>query len=433
MLISDRFPRLWRWGQSMFFIFPLLPTWGSVGILVIAIVAIQKQWRELLKRPLIWGLMLLSLWLLLTAALAEYQKPAWLGIANFIPFFIVFTGFNVLLETPSQLRRLAWLAVASAIPVAILGIGQIGLGWTTPEALKPLLGWVLVEGGNPDGRLAAVFMYTNIAAAYLLVMFTFALGLWTEAYRWQRQQFWQWLGLTAVIILFAIAIALTSSRNAWAIALLVTTIYVIYLRWYWLLALGGVAVAAVAGSAFAPSPIQDWLRIIVPRYFWARLSDEMYTRPVETLRTTQWEFTWDLIQQHPVFGWGLRNFTPLYKEQMEIWLGHPHNLPLMLSAEIGVPGVLLLLILVGGAIGRASLLLSLWPTLAPTPGTQQWQQDHLILLTFIVAFGAIVLFNLLDVTLFDLRMNLLAWLLLAGIDGVGHYHRHLLFGTKLMR
>ncbi|PSO50339.1 MAG: O-antigen polymerase [Cyanobacteria bacterium SW_9_44_58] len=433
MLISDRFPQLWHWGQRLFFLLPLLPTWGSVGILVVALVAIQKQWRELLKRPLIWGLMLLSLWLLLTAAMAEYPKPAWLGIANFIPFFLVFAGFNVLLETPSQLRRLAWLAVASAIPVAILGIGQIALGWTTPDALQPLLGWVLVEGGNPDGRLAAVFMYTNIAAAYLLVMLTFALGLWVEAYRWQRQQFWQWLGLTAVIILFAIAIALTSSRNAWAIALLVTAIYAVYLRWHWLLALGGVAAATVAGAAFAPSPIDRWLRIMVPRYFWGRLADQTYTRPVETLRTTQWEFTWNLIQQHPIFGWGLRNFTPLYQEQMEIWLGHPHNLPLMLSAEIGIPGMLLLLILVGGAIGRASVLLTVWPTLAPTPGTQQWQQDRLILLTFIAAFGAISLFNFLDVTLFDLRLNLLAWLLLAGIDGVSHYHRRLLFGTQLMR
>lgn len=432
MLISNRFPRLWRWGQGMFFIFPLFPSWGSIGILLIAIVAIQQQWRELLKRPLIWGLILLTLWLLLTATTAEYKKIAWLGIANFIPFFVVFSGFNILLETPSQLRRLAWLAVIGAIPVAILGIGQLQFGWTTPEALTPLLGWELVAGGNPEGRLAAVFMYTNIAAAYLLVMFTFALGLWVEAYRWRKQQFWQWLGLTGVIVLIAIAIGLTSSRNAWAIALLVTIIYTVYLRWYWLLTAGGIVVSAVAGSAFAPSPIKDGLRAIVPRYFWARLNDQMYSRPVETLRTTQWEFSWELIQQRPILGWGLRNFTPLYQEQMEIWLGHPHNLPLMLSAEIGVPGLLILLVLIGGAIGRAGLLLSIWPTLTPCPKTQQWQQDYLMVLTFTLAFGAISLFNLLDVTVFDLRMNLLAWLLLAGIDGVSHYHRHLLFGTKLM-
>lgn len=434
MLISDRFPRLWRWGQGLFLIFPLLPTWGSLGLLIIAGIAMQQQWRELLKRPFTWGLIALTFWLLLTSLTAEFAEEAWLGIANFIPFFIVFLGFNFLLETPNQLRRLAWLGIASAVPVAILGFGQIAFGWTTPEALQPLLGWVLVEKGNPSGRLAAVFMYANIAAAYLLVMLTFALGLWIEAYRRRRQRFWQWLGLTGVVLVIALALLLTSSRNAWAIALLVTITFIIYLRWHSLLAMGGLILSAIAGAGFAPSPFNLWLRQIVPRYFWARLNDEMYSdRASATLRTTQWEFTWDLIQQRPFLGWGLRNFTPLYQEAMGIWLGHPHNLPLMLSAEIGLPGTLLLLVLVGSAIGRASLLISIWSQLTPTPGAQQWQQDKLIFLSFIVAFCALSLFNLLDVTLFDLRVNLLAWILLAAINGVTHYHRKLLFGAKLMR
>lgn len=433
MLMSERFPRLWRWGQGMFAIFPLLPTWGSIGLLVIAGVAIQKQPRSLLKRPLTWGLLVLSLWLILTSFTAEYPQPAWLGIANFIPFFIVFLGFNLLIETPRQLRRFAWLGIACALPVAILGIGQITLSWTTPKALQPLFGWILVAEGNPTGRLASVFMYANIAGAYFLVMFTLALGLWVEAYRWRKSKLVEWLSLTGIVLLLASALILTSSRNAWLMAMLVTTIFIIYLRWYWLLAMGGAIASAILAAAFAPSPLNLWLQQIVPRYFWARLNDQMYSdRAVETLRTTQWEFTQDLIQQRPFLGWGLRNFTPLYQDAMGIWLGHPHNLPLMLSAEIGIPGMLLLVGLVGSAIAQATILLIFWSDFAPTPGTQQWQQDQLIFLTFLLAFISLTFFNLLDVTLFDLRVNLLAWLLLGGISGVSHYYRHLLMGKKLM-
>lgn len=431
--MSERSPWLWRWGQGMFFIFPLLPTFGSLGLLVIALGITIQQRQELLKRPIVWGLFALSLWLSLTAITAEYPQEAWLGIANFIPFFIVFMGISLLVETPTQLRRLAWLGVVASIPIAFLGIGQMTLGWTTPEALEPLLGWVLVEEGNPSGRLATVFMYANIAAAYFLVMLTLAVGLWVEAYRWRKKQVWEWLGLTGIMILLAIALVLTSSRNAWLMAVLVTVTFIIYLRWYGLIALGGVMATGIIGAAFAPSPLNQWLRQLVPRYFWARLNDQMYSdRAVETLRTTQWQFSWELIQQRPFLGWGLRNFTPLYEEAMGIWFGHPHNLPLMLGAETGILGLLLFLILVGSAIARATLLLTIWSDLAPTPGTQQWQQDKLIFFTFIVAFLALTLFNLADVTLFDLRLNLLGWLLLAMIHGVSHYYRHLILGKKLM-
>ncbi|AFZ43552.1 O-antigen polymerase [Halothece sp. PCC 7418] len=434
MLFSQQYPRLWLWGQRFFFILPLQPTIGSLGLLAIALLAIQTAPRELLKRPFNWGLFALTAWLLLTATTAEYQTEAWLGLANFIPFFLIFVGFNLLIETPRQLRRLAELGVISAVMVAVIGIGQIALSWQTPEALQPLLGWVLDPRGNPSGRLASVFMYANIAGAYLLIMFTLALGLWVECYRFHRQQVWRWLGLTVSLILIAIALFLTSSRNAWAVGFLVTVVYVIYLCWYWLLAVAAVILTAILGAAFAPPPLNQGLRVMIPRSIWARLNDQMYRdRATETLRTTQWQFTWDLMQDRPFLGWGLRNFTPLYQDQMGIWLGHPHNFPLMLSAEIGIPGLLLLLGLIGSAIVRGSILVSIWSHLMPTPNSQEWKQNQLIFLSFIIAFCALSLFNLLDITLFDLRLNLLAWLLLAGINGVSHHYRHLQLGFKLMR
>ena len=44
--------------------------------------------------------------------------------------------------------------------------------------------------------------------------------------------------------------------------------------------------------------------------------------------------------------------------------------------------------------------------------------DRAVLFAYGVGFGAIALFNLLDVTLFDLRMNLVGWLLLACLNGL---------------
>jgi O-antigen ligase len=133
-----------------------------------------------------------------------------------------------------------------------------------------------------------------------------------------------------------------------------------------------------------------------------------------------------MTQERPWLGWGLRNFTPLYEAKMQLWLGHPHNILLMLTAETGIPATLLFCSLIGWILAQAVLLLSIWSDVAPSTARLQWHQDKLILFTYLVAFAGCTLFNLLDVTLFDLRMNVLGWLLLSAICGVVHHYQALL-------
>jgi O-antigen ligase len=172
-------------------------------------------------------------------------------------------------------------------------------------------------------------------------------------------------------------------------------------------------------------------------------------RPTATLRTTQWEFAWSMTQQRPWTGWGLRNFTPLYEAQMQQWLGHPHSLILMLTAETGIPATLLLFGLVGWVLARGVLLLMNWPVSAADIQQEQIATeevgenalsinqnsldtttnqvvcqdkkagDRVILFSYLLAFAACTLFNTVDVTLFDFRVNTISWLLLAAICGVG--------------
>jgi O-antigen ligase len=80
----------------------------------------------------------------------------------------------------------------------------------------------------------------------------------------------------------------------------------------------------------------------------------------------------------------------------------------MLSAEMGVPATLLFYALIGWIVYS---------------GVAWWREctdrgDRAIVFTYIVAFMACTLFSLLDVTLFDARINTLQWLLLAAIWGV---------------
>ncbi|MEG4342986.1 O-antigen ligase family protein [Microcoleus sp. A003_D6] len=476
----------WNFAQIGMLIFPLIPILGALGIFLGLAGTCKQKIRQISRRPLNRGFAILSALLVITAVFAYNRIEAFIGLYNFLPFFILFAAFSNLIQTPAQLRQLSWTIVISVIPVIILGLGQQFLGWSGIDLLQPIFGWVLEPTGNPPGRMASVFMYANILACYLTIAFILTLGLWMEEVSWQLSvgscqlavgscqlavgschqlpmpnapcpmpnapcpmPHAQFLFLTFAVVGNAVALIFTNSRNAWGLAVLAVFSFAFYAGYKKILAAVFSGVGAVFLSAFGPEPLQHYLRIIIPAFFWARLTDEMFpNRPTATLRTTQWEFAWSMTQQRPWTGWGLRNFTPLYEAQMHEWLGHPHSLILMLTAETGIPATLCFLGLVGWVLARGVLLLMNWPVSAADIKQEQIAteeveknalllnqnslvnitsqvvcqdkkaNDRLIFFSYLLAFAACTLFNTVDVTLFDFRVNTISWLVLAAICGV---------------
>lgn len=395
---------------------------GVAGLLVVTIKSAQESWHQIIANRLNQSLAILSSFLIVSAVLAEHPQAAWLGLANFLPFFWLFVALKNSIQQPAQLKRLkqlkqlSWLLVLPSLPIVLLGFGQLFASWKTPPLVKSILGWELVAQGVPAGRMSAVFIYTNFLAIYLAIAFALALGLWLDAWRQKStsKSIGKWILLLLTLILLAdiSGLVLTSSRNAWGLAIFSFMTYAIYMGWRWLTYSVSAAATAILWASFAPkfSPLLggEQLRKIVPSFFWARLSDQMYDRPVATLRLTQWQFCWDLIKQRPLFGWGLRNFTPLYEAKMNFWFGHPHNLFLMLGAETGIFAILLFMGIVGTIMFQSFKLVLNWST----------DDSDLIFLSFVIAFSCCLLFNLLDVTIFDLRINTIGWILLSAISGV---------------
>ena len=491
----------WNFAQVGMLIFPLIPILGALGLFLGLAGTCKQKFRQISRRPLNRGFAILSGLLVITAVFANNRIEAFLGLYNFLPFFILFAAFSSLIQTSAQLRQLSWIIVISSIPVIILGLGQQFLGWSGIDQLQPVFGWVLEPKGNPPGRMASVFMYANILACYLTIAFILAMGLWMgEGFRRKKEgttriltrihgliieqksgvrsqesegrgsreegilmpnaqcpitdsQFqipnYRFLFLSFAAIVQAVALIFTNSRNAWGLAVLAVLAFAFYAGYKKLLAAVFSVASTVFLSAFGPEPLRQYLRIIVSPFFWARLTDEKFpNRPTATLRTTQWEFAWSMTQQRPWTGWGLRNFTPLYQAQMQEWLGHPHSLILMLTAETGIPATLLLFGLVGWVLARGVWLLAHWPlcpadikdeqiaTLEKAENALDLNQksiinstnqvacqdlraaDHLIFFSYLLAFVACTLFNTVDVTLFDFRLNTTSWLLLAAICGV---------------
>ena len=443
----------WNLAQFGLLLLPMSPLLAGISLLL----AMSGTWRqfpqEIQQRGVHRGLAILAILLTIGAMLAEDKSAAFLGLFNFLPFFAFFAGFSVLIQTPQQLRRIAWILLIGSVPVTIVGLGQLFWGWTGPVKLWLIIDWAIEPTGTPPGRMASVFAYANVLASYFLIPFILGLGLWIEDTlalrlrdRLPQQQetiedprdprivrvvnltptedatqvWFRWLFLTVAVLGNGVAIILTNSRNAWAIAFLALVAFAVYQGWRWIVGVLAAGVTVVLGAAFAPKPFQQWLRAIVPAYFWARLNDRMFPdRPVGTLRITQWKFAGNMTIERPWTGWGLRNFPPLYEAHTDVYMGHPHNLFLMLSAEAGIPATILLSGLVAWVLAKGIGLLRHW-SIAEVSETQviPFFQDRLIFFSYLLTFSACVLFNLLDIPLFDSRINILGWLLLASISGV---------------
>jgi len=409
----------WRALQWGVILLPINPILALLGLLWAFFSTWKIRFRQIIQTPLAWGFGILSLWLVIVTALAQYPLESLLGLPNFLPQFAVLLAFSLIIRRFAHLRFLAQgLSITSGILV-ILGFGQIYGHWSSPVWLS-VIGTNLVAGGRPEGRMSSLLMYANLFSAYLIMVLPLALALFIREMRRSRKQ--KNLQITPQLFLLgclvigeAIALVLTDSRSAWGIGLLIFIAFAFYLTWYWWVALSVALGALIVGASFSPVG-QTSLRQIVPRFIWGRLSDELYPDRYKTaFRSTQWHFAWQMMLDRPIWGQGLRNFTPLYEAQMNVWLGHPHNLGLMLLAEIGIPGTLLLLGLVGLILAPAVVLLR---QLAQFRLAANRREQHLLLFAYLTSFGGLVLYNLFDVTIFDVRINLLGWIILAAIAGV---------------
>ena len=402
----------WNLTQIGLLIFPLSPFLGGVSIILAVFITCHKEYHRIIHSPLNRGFALLSLLLIISSSLAYDKTQAFLGLFNLLPFFLIFAGLSTLIQTTAQLRQIAAIFVIGSVPVVIMGLGQMFGGWSFQlQVLWILLDLGLSAGGDPPGRMASIFMHANLLAAYLAIAFTLGLGLWLERWSLRDRNNTYFIFLSVSVITSFITLIITDSRNGWVMGIIACLAYALYQGWHIIVGSVTGIITSVLLAAFAPSPIAQFFRRFVPAYFWARLNDQMYPdRPVALMRTTQWEFAWSLTQQKPWTGWGLRSFSDLYKAQMQIDLGHPHNLFLMLSAETGLPSALLF-------FGCLAWIWFAGVQLLQKPNYLD-KKDKLIFFSYIVVILQWLIFNTVDVTLFDFRLNTISWLFFSALWGV---------------
>ncbi len=451
-----------------------MPALGGLLLIASSVLVTRRRWARMKGRSVNRGLLLLGLLLMGSCTLAQLPGEAWLGLAHFLPYFWLMAAQAELIDSPKQIQQTATIIALTIFPLVLIGFGELFLGWSSPAELAGILPWPPTAGGTPPGRMASVFGYANNLALYLNMALAMLLGLWghdlwgkNTGDSEEAAASGAWLGdqpnidekvqivgqtiqvgasatlssdatptalatitqgsvaepwlshwprsrrliLWSLLIILCLAgLVLTQSRSAWGLAMLSGLAMAMYWGWTWL----GAAVIGFAGSilwaAFGPFG-KIPLRQVIPEFFWARLTDQNFgDRPIETLRITQWAFALDLSESRPLAGWGLRNFSHLYQDEMGIWMGHPHNLFLMLGAETGW-------FVTGGLLGLVGLIFYRGIEVIRLKNHLN-TADCYLFFGILIAFLNTIFFHLFDIPLFDFRINALGWITVSQILGV---------------
>ena len=247
------------------------------------------------------GLMLLSCFSAVRADLA------WAGLANWLPFFWGFWGFQPYVAEAGARRRAALWLVAGTVPVVVTGLGQLWLGWQGPwQLLGGLVIWFMAPGGEPEGRLSGLFDYANIAAAWLALVWPLMLAALVQPDSIAVVEVWCrcWLPLGTAWC--------SPTRNGWGALLLAVPLVLGPVSWPWLLPLLVLALIPVVLAVLPGVPAllqtlpERYARVGVVTPQRQSLCGE---RALASTRLSQWGVALQLIAERPWLGWGAAAFS----------------------------------------------------------------------------------------------------------------------------
>ena len=405
-------PDGWILFQLGLFLLPSSGLLGSVFLLIASIFGVYKRKDSFWKDKWNYPLVIIAVWMIIGSIQAYSGWLAWIGLANWLPFFWFFWGFQPYLRTSQTRRRSAYWLISGTVPVLITGFGQLWFAWEGPwQLFNGLIIWFISPGGQPIGRLSGLFDYANIAAAWLVVVWPFSLAAVIQPISKPRNR------IIALIFALAIVIALvlTDSRNAWGGLVLAIPFVLGPLSWLWLIPLMiiislPVFFAVLPGINFE---LQQLARQLVPDGLWTRLNDMRFvdSRPLESTRLSQWKVAIDLLKDRPWLGWGAAAFSLLYPLRTGLSHGHSHNLPLEVSVAHGLPVSAIIVFMVLGL-----LLTSLYRGILNVEKYISTSIDVSIFdRAWWTATFLLVCLHGTDIPFFDSRINIVGWVLLAGL------------------
>lgn len=403
-------------------ILPYASYLGLAGLIVLIFSLLIQFKRSALDPFTRNGLLLIAGLLLLSCVTAVDRAEAFLQLANFLPFFLLFSVLPFVLNSTERLAQLAWSLVITTIPINGMALVEYILKSSfIPRSLyrNPLVKWAKAQ--PHAGRAIVHFNHPNALASYLVLILGLGLGL--ILYRATRQRESSPVNQRHIMPLLylgtyanLVGIFCSGSRNG----LMVAIVQVVLFGLLWGLLMGSSRIVLLTSFVSLSGILTGAMAFGIG----GRSIDPAAW--VNDPRLRVWRISLDLLWQRPWLGWGLGNYKFQFADRLLAFypscnavrsrpvvpvecadVTHAHNFWLTMATEAGVFVAIGLTLWVGYLCAQAVLI-----------SKQFKAPERALLMGYFLAFLGCIAFACFDVTLYDARVNALSWTILAGIYAI---------------
>ena len=324
----------------------------------------------------------------------------WIGLANWIPFFWFFWGFQPFLNSERKRKIAGMILLSGTMPVIVSGLGQSIFGWYGPhKLLNGLIIWYQrpIEGIT---GLTGLFNNPNYAGIWLNIIWPFCLASLLNLKKDSYEKIFIYF-FTSSITLTTI---LTNSRSAW-LGILIGSLIMLEEKHFSLIRNLILILSTILGLTIFPllgGYIQNSLRNFIPESIWMEFTDFQYGR------LEIWLSGIKTIFNNPIYGTGAGSFSQIFRYESGLWKGHAHNLPLELAISYGIPALILI------SIPISLILYKLVRNISFIKNKFELDKSNYDK-AWIISFLILLISQMVDVQYFDGRISLIGWLLLAGM------------------
>lgn len=325
----------------------------------------------------------------------------------------VWRFINRLIQSPALLVKA--IAVWGLLAVGFVLLGTLSANWldkvpTLASFVAHLPESVIILPESPE-----LGVHTNQLAGTLLLIIPFLLSMLIGFYsvRPSRLKLSGWLLLTFTAVTLLL---LTQSRTGWLA--FAGTLFVLCLFWWLALppdnrlrrmvgiaALGLAAIAFLAILLIGPNRLQT---------VWADPAQESALGSLGSISFRQEVWRWGItaVQDFPFTGTGLGSFRAVVRRLYPLHvdpsydIAHAHNVFLQIALDVGLPGLVIYLAMVGLAF-----YLGMW-----VARQDEWLRPYT--LGLLAGLAAVHLFGLADTLALGSKSHLLFWIMLGLITAM---------------